>query len=75
MLARECGEPHGAIDDYASTPLVRAVRQHLAWHPSNPLLRYAPRPDVMADAAWRRGIAALKKFVGGRFSIGQMILE
>jgi hypothetical protein len=29
-------------------------------NPSNPPLRYASRPDVMADAAWRRGISALK---------------
>jgi predicted TIM-barrel fold metal-dependent hydrolase len=74
-LARACSEPHGAIasadfanadvarllDDYASIGLVRAVRQHLAWHPTNPLLRFAPRPDMMADAAWRRGIELLEQ--------------
>lgn len=36
--------------------LVRAVRQQLHWH-ENPSYRFAPRPDVMNLAAWRRGLA------------------
>lgn len=48
------------LDDYASIGQVRCVRQHLGWHPTNPLLRYAARPDLLADAAWRRGLALLR---------------
>lgn len=35
---------------------LRAVRQQIHWH-EKPLYRFAPRPDVMNDAAWRRGLA------------------
>jgi predicted TIM-barrel fold metal-dependent hydrolase len=35
---------------------VRAIRQQLHWH-ANPQYRFAARPDVMNDAAWRRGLA------------------
>jgi predicted TIM-barrel fold metal-dependent hydrolase len=38
------------------------VRQHLAWHPNNEMLRFAPAPDLLADAAWRRGLATLRKY-------------
>ncbi len=48
------------LDLYASMNRVRAVRQHLAWHPTNPLLRYASRPDVLCDPAWRQAIALLR---------------
>jgi predicted TIM-barrel fold metal-dependent hydrolase len=34
---------------------VRAVRQQLHWH-DNPAYRFAPRPDLMNDPAWRRGL-------------------
>jgi predicted TIM-barrel fold metal-dependent hydrolase len=34
---------------------VRAIRQQLHWH-ANPAYRFAPRPDLMNDAAWRRGL-------------------
>jgi predicted TIM-barrel fold metal-dependent hydrolase len=34
---------------------VRAIRQQIHWH-EKPLYRFAPRPDVMNDAAWRRGL-------------------
>src|SRR5262245_61095565 len=50
---------HRVLDEYASGR-VRCVRQHLAWHPTNPALLFADRPDFLSDAAWRRGIAALR---------------
>lgn len=49
------------IEVYRSVGRVRAVRQHLAWHPTNELLRFASAPDVLADATWRRGLASLRK--------------
>ena len=49
------------IEVYRTIGRVRAVRQHLAWHPTNELLRFAPAPDLLADAAWRRGLASLRK--------------
>ncbi len=49
-----------ALDAYASVERVRCVRQHLGWHPTNELLRYAKRPDLLSDPGWRRGIAALR---------------
>jgi predicted TIM-barrel fold metal-dependent hydrolase len=48
------------LDAYASTQHVRCVRQHMGWHPENPLLRYAQRPDLLSDLAWRRGIDLLR---------------
>jgi predicted TIM-barrel fold metal-dependent hydrolase len=73
-LARSTGRPHGMIalvafqdpelertlDLYAAVDRLRCVRQHLGWHPTNPLLRYAPRPDLLADGAWRKGLRALR---------------
>ena len=40
---------------------VRCVRQHLGWHPTNPALRFAARPDLLSDGVWRRRIAALRE--------------
>ena len=42
----------------ADLPTTRGIRQQLHWH-ENPLYRFAPRPDVMKDADWRRGLAQL----------------
>src|SRR5262249_7475090 len=50
------------IEVYRAVGRVRAVRQHLTWHPTNELLRFASAPDLMADAAWRRGLATLRKY-------------
>jgi predicted TIM-barrel fold metal-dependent hydrolase len=47
------------LDFYASVEPIRAVRQHLGWHPTDPLLRYASRPDFLTDPGWRHGLAAL----------------
>ena len=74
-LADEGGQPTGmiaavdfrapdfehTIEAYRALGRVRAVRQHLAWHPTNELLRSAQAPNLMTDAAWRRGIASLRK--------------
>jgi predicted TIM-barrel fold metal-dependent hydrolase len=46
------------IERLARLPAVRGIRQQLHWH-ENPQYRFAPRPDVMNDAAWRRGLALL----------------
>ncbi len=35
---------------------LRAVRQQIHWH-EKPLYRFAARPDVMNDPAWRHGLA------------------
>lgn len=43
----------------AAFPLVRGVRQILAWH-VDPALRRAPRPHLLDEPAWRRGLAALR---------------
>jgi predicted TIM-barrel fold metal-dependent hydrolase len=45
---------------YGSLGRVRSVRQHLAWHPSNLLLRFATRSDVWADKAWQAGLACVR---------------
>jgi predicted TIM-barrel fold metal-dependent hydrolase len=39
-------------------PRLKGIRQQVHWH-ENPQYRFAPRPDVMADEAWRRGFAQL----------------
>jgi predicted TIM-barrel fold metal-dependent hydrolase len=39
---------------------LRAIRQQLHWH-ETPLYRFASRPDLMNDAAWRRGLAEVEK--------------
>jgi predicted TIM-barrel fold metal-dependent hydrolase len=42
----------------ATLPATRGIRQQLHWH-DNPQYSFAPRPDVMNDAGWRRGLARL----------------
>ena len=42
----------------ADLPATRGIRQQLHWH-ENPQHRFAPRPDIMNDADWRRGLARL----------------
>jgi predicted TIM-barrel fold metal-dependent hydrolase len=73
-LANAAGRPTGLIarvdfldpqlnrtlEEYVSMGHVRCVRQHLGWHPTNPALRFAARPDLLTDSAWRGGIAALR---------------
>jgi len=42
---------------HAASPRLRGIRQQLHWH-ENPQYRFVARPDLMADAQWRRGLAA-----------------
>jgi len=44
------------IKHLAKLPTTRGIRQQLHWH-ENSQYRFAPRPDVMNDADWRRGLA------------------
>lgn len=45
----------------AAAPALRGIRQILNWH-ADPALRVAARPDLMEQAAWRRGFALLRRF-------------
>jgi predicted TIM-barrel fold metal-dependent hydrolase len=42
-----------------AAPLTRGIRMQLHWH-ENPLYRFAPRPDLMNDATFRRNLARLQ---------------
>ena len=71
-VADSCGWPHGIVgfadftrDDVGPQlkalsryPLMRGVRQQFHWH-ETPSYRFAPRPDLAADAAVRRNIPRL----------------
>jgi predicted TIM-barrel fold metal-dependent hydrolase len=46
------------IERLAKLPATRGIRQQLHWH-ENPQYRFAPRPDVMNDKDWRRGLVLL----------------
>jgi predicted TIM-barrel fold metal-dependent hydrolase len=46
------------IKRLAKLPATRGIRQQLHWHEDSQY-RFAPRPDVMKDADWRRGLAML----------------
>jgi predicted TIM-barrel fold metal-dependent hydrolase len=46
------------IERQRATGRLRGIRQQLHWH-DNPLYRFAARPDLMDDPAWRRGLALL----------------
>jgi predicted TIM-barrel fold metal-dependent hydrolase len=48
----------GLIERLATLPATRGIRQQLHWH-KNPQYRFAPRPDVMNDKEWRRGLGML----------------
>ncbi len=50
----------GMLEAHADAPALRGVRQILNWH-ADPALRVAVRPDLMEDAAWRRGFALLRR--------------
>ncbi|MCC7275329.1 MAG: amidohydrolase family protein [Alphaproteobacteria bacterium] len=46
------------LDREMAAGTLRAVRQQLHWH-EKPLYRFATRPDLMNDPAWRRGLGAV----------------
>jgi predicted TIM-barrel fold metal-dependent hydrolase len=47
------------LDAMARYKRFKGVRQQVHWH-ANPQYRFASRPDVVADPAWRRGLMQLK---------------
>jgi predicted TIM-barrel fold metal-dependent hydrolase len=47
-----------ALDAEQRHPLLKGVRQQVHWH-ENPQYRFAERPDVIADPAWRSGLSRL----------------
>ena len=49
------------LEAYAALPNVVAVREHLGWDPGNALRRFAKRPDLLTDPAWRKGLGALRR--------------
>jgi predicted TIM-barrel fold metal-dependent hydrolase len=53
----DCGE---LIVRLAKLPATRGIRQQLHWH-EKVQYRFAPHPELMNDAAWRRGLAHLAK--------------
>jgi predicted TIM-barrel fold metal-dependent hydrolase len=46
------------IERLARLPATRGIRQQLHWH-NDAQYRFAPRPDVMNDKEWRRGLGML----------------
>lgn len=48
------------LEAYRDLPAITAVRQHLGWHDTRPDRHFASRPDLLADPAWRRGLARLR---------------
>ena len=72
-VADQHGFPHGIVGyaDLASPTVeqtldrmracanLRGIRQQLHWH-EKPLYRFAARPDLMNDSAWRSGLRALE---------------
>ena len=48
------------LDRQMQAGLIVGIRQQLHWH-ETPLYRFAPRPDVMNDPAWRAGLAEVTR--------------
>ena len=48
------------LDAYRALANVTAVREHLGWDPGDPLRRFAARPDLLGDPAWRAGLSRLR---------------
>lgn len=73
-VAEVHGFPHGIVGyaDLAATDVaatldremacanLRGIRQQLHWH-EKPLYRFAARPDLMKDCAWRAGLRELEQ--------------
>jgi predicted TIM-barrel fold metal-dependent hydrolase len=76
QLADRYGHPHGIIAlacpldprfeslliEYKKIPNVRAIREHMLWHPDNPLKRFAKRPDLLLDPQWRAQFAKIEQY-------------
>jgi predicted TIM-barrel fold metal-dependent hydrolase len=50
------------LEAYAKCRNVTAVREHLGWDDDNLLRRFAPRPDLLTDSQWRKGLKLLRKY-------------
>ena len=48
------------LDRMSKHPRLRGIRQQLHWH-ETPLYRFAARPDLMDDPAWRRGLGEVAR--------------
>jgi predicted TIM-barrel fold metal-dependent hydrolase len=48
------------LDRMVKHPRLRGIRQQLHWH-ETPLYRFAARPDLMDDPAWRRGLGEVAR--------------
>jgi predicted TIM-barrel fold metal-dependent hydrolase len=48
------------LDRELAAGKTRAIRQQLHWH-EKPLYRFASRPDVMNDRAWRKGLDEVRR--------------
>jgi predicted TIM-barrel fold metal-dependent hydrolase len=48
------------LDRQIALGRIRAVRQQIHWH-ENALFRFSPRPDVMNDPGWRRGLSEVTR--------------
>ena len=46
------------LDTMQDSPALRGIRQQVHWH-ENPQYRFAARPDLIAEPAWRQGLAGL----------------
>jgi predicted TIM-barrel fold metal-dependent hydrolase len=53
-------EVGAVLDRELAAGNLRAIRQQLHWH-EKPLYRFAGRPDLMNDKAWRRGMSELAR--------------
>ena len=49
------------LDAYSQRSHLAAVRQHLGWDEQNPLRRFAPRGDLLADPRLLQGLRSLAK--------------
>jgi predicted TIM-barrel fold metal-dependent hydrolase len=48
------------LDRQMASANLRGIRQQLHWH-EKPLYRFAARPDLMNDSAWRKGLRELEQ--------------
>ena len=49
------------LEAYAALSNVVSVREHLGWDGGNALRRFAKRPDLLTDPAWRAGLGAVRR--------------
>jgi len=50
------------LDIYSECPNVAGVREHLGWDETNPLRRFARRPDLLTDSTWLQGLRQLTNY-------------